>query len=155
MLKIGIAADHGGFELKEKLKEMFDSSAYEVEDFGASSFDENDDYPDRILPLAEAISDGRIDKGIAVCGSGVGAAIVANKLPGVRASLITETYSAHQGVEHDYMNVLCIGGRVVGTALAEEIVETFLKAEYRGKTGNRFERRLQKVIRIEHKYLKS
>lgn len=154
MLKIGIAADHGGFELKQKLKATLNSADYEVEDFGASSFDENDDYPDKILPLAQAVSEGRIDKGIAVCGSGVGAAIVANKLIGVRAALITETYSAHQGVEHDDMNMLCIGGRVIGTALSEEIVNAFLKARYLGEAGNRFERRLQKVIEIEHKYLK-
>ena len=154
MSRIGLAADHGGFELKEKLKVTLKSSEYKVKDFGASSFDEDDDYPDKILPLAVAVSEGQIDKGIAVCGSGVGAAIVSNKLPGVRAALITETYSAHQGVEHDDMNILCIGGRVTGTALAKEIVDTFLKARYKGKAEQRFERRLKKVIEIENKYLK-
>lgn len=140
--------------MKEKLKDILDSADYEVEDFGAPSFDKNDDYPDKILPLAQALSEGRIDRGIAVCGSGVGAAIVANKLPGVRAALISEGYSAHQGVEHDDMNILCIGGRVIGTALAEEIVNAFLNAQYQGKAGNRFERRLQKLIEIEKKHLK-
>ena len=152
MLRIGLAADHGGFELKEELKATLESSRFELLDFGAESFEGDDDYPDRILPLAAAMSEGRIDRGIAVCGSGVGAAIVANKLPGVRAALITETYSAHQGVEHDDMNILCIGGRVVGTALAIEIVEAFLEARYHGK--GRFDRRLKKVLEIENKYLK-
>ena len=153
MPKIGIAADHGGFELKEHLKTKLHASGYEIEDFGAETFDINDDYPDRIMPIALAIAEGEIVKGIAVCGSGVGAAIVANKVPGVRAPLITETYSARQGVEHDDMNILCIGGRVLGPALAIEIVEAFLEAKYIGE--GRFQRRLDKLIRIEEKYLKS
>lgn len=150
---IGIAADHGGFELKEYLKKNLQASGFEVEDFGAKTFDKKDDYPNRILPLALALSEGKIEKGIAVCGSGVGAAIVANKVPGVRAALITETYSARQGVEHDDMNILCIGGRVTGTALAMEIAEAYLKAEFSGE--DRFQRRLDQVILIENKYLKS
>jgi len=153
MPKIGIAADHAGFELKEFLKKKLYDSGYEVEDFGAETFDKNDDYPDRILPLVLAMSEGKIGKGIAVCGSGVGAAIVANKVPGVRAALITETYSARQGVEHDDMNILCIGGRGIGPALAVEIVETFLETKYIGE--GRFQRRLDKLILIEEKYLKS
>lgn len=153
MSEIGIAADHGGFKLKEYLKNKLHASGYEVEDFGAETFDKNDDYPDRILPLALAVSEEKIGKGIAVCSSGVGAAIVANKVPGVRAALITETYSARQGVEHDDMNIMCIGGRVTGPALAMEIVEVFLKAKYIGE--GRFQRRLEKLIRIEGKYLKS
>jgi RpiB/LacA/LacB family sugar-phosphate isomerase len=108
MPKIGIAADHGGFELKEHLKTKLHASGYEIEDFGAETFDKNDDYPDRIMPLPCHFRT-KIEKGIAVCGSGVGAAIVANKVPGVRAALITETYSARQGVEHDDMNILCSG----------------------------------------------
>ncbi len=153
MKGIGIAADHGGFELKEYLKKKLQASGYEMIDFGAKAFDKKDDYPNRILPLALALSEGKIKKGIAVCGSGVGAAIVSNKVPGVRAALITETYSARQGVEHDDMNILCIGGRVIGPALAMEITEAFLKAKFSGE--GRFQRRLNKVIQIEGKYLKS
>lgn len=152
MSVIGIAADHGGFELKEHLKKNLHALGYELKDFGAGTFDKEDDYPDRILPLALALSEGKIEKGIAVCGSGVGAAIVTNKVPGIRAALITETYSARQGVEHDDMNILCLGGRVTGSALAMEIVEAFLEAEFSGE--GRFQRRLDKVIRIEDKYLK-
>lgn len=152
MPDIGIAADHGGFELKEQLKEDLQALGFDIEDFGAREPDADDDYPERILPLARALSEGKIKKGIAVCGSGVGAAIVANKLPGVRAALITETYSAHQGVEHDDMNILCIGGRVVGSALALEIIQAFLKAEFNG--SGRFQRRLDQVLQIEHNYLK-
>jgi RpiB/LacA/LacB family sugar-phosphate isomerase len=153
MSGIGIAADHGGFELKEFLKQNVQALGYELRDFGAREFDKQDDYPDRILPLALAVSERNIEKGIAVCGSGVGAAIVANKVPGVRAALITETYSARQGVEHDDMNILCLGGRVTGNALAMEIVKAFLEAKFISK--GRFQRRLDKVIQIEEKYLKS
>lgn len=153
MLKIGLAADHGGYDLKEQLKtSLLDASLYEFIDFGASSYDKDDDYPDKIIPLAEAMSSGKIDKGIAICGSGVGASIVANKFTGVRAALITETYSAHQGVEHDDMNILCLGGRVLGTALVTEIINAFLQAKYIGE--GRFERRLQKLIQTEENNLK-
>ena len=153
MSGIGIAADHGGFELKEYLKQNVQALGYELRDFGAREFDKQDDYPDRILPLALAVSERNIEKGIAVCGSGVGAAIVANKVPGVRAALITETYSARQGVEHDDMNILCLGGRVTGNALAMEIVKAFLEAKFINE--GRFQRRLDKVIQIEEKNLKS
>lgn len=152
MADIGIAADHGGFELKEQLKEDLHALGFEMEDFGALELDGDDDYPERILPLALALSEGKIKKGIAVCGSGVGAAVVANKVPGVRAALITETYSAHQGVEHDDMNILCIGGRVIGSALAMEIITAFLEAEF--ISSGRFQRRLDQVIQIENNYLK-
>lgn len=152
MLNVGLASDHGGFELKERLKALLNPSLFTLIDFGATFYEEKDDYPDKILPLALAISEKRIDKGIAVCGSGVGASIVANKIPGVRAALISETYSAHQGVEHDDMNILCVGGRVLGTSLVLEIVNSFLHAQYIGE--ERFERRLQKLLKIEDKYLK-
>ena len=152
MPEIGIAADHGGFLLKEELKESVQKLGYELTDFGAFELDQEDDYPERILPLARALSEGKVKKGIAVCGSGVGAAIVANKLPGVRAGLITESYSAHQGVEHDDMNMLCIGGRVIGSALALEIVQAYLKARYIG--SGRYQRRLDQLIQIENRYLK-
>lgn len=146
-MKIGIAADHGGFELKNKIAEMIKSAGYEVIDYGAHEYDKLDDYPDLIIPLAEGISKGEVEKGIAVCGSGVGASVVANKVKGVRAALITETYSAHQGVEHDALNAICLGGRVIGEELAREIVFAFLEAKYSGE--ERHERRLGKVINLE------
>ncbi len=152
MKKIGLAADHGGFELKEKLKTLLDTSQYKLVDYGATEFDSEDDYPDKILPLAIAVSEQQVEKGIAICGSGVGASIIANKIPGVRAALISETYSAHQGVEHDDMNLLCIGGRVLGTSLVLEIVNAFLEADYIGE--GRFQRRLEKLLKTENKYLK-
>ena|SRR5690625_340762 len=152
MPEIGITADHGGLLLKEELKDSLQKLGYELTDFGAFELDQEDDYPERILPLARALSEGKVKKGIAVCGSGVGAAIVANKLPGVRAALITESYSAHQGVEHDDMNMLCIGGRVIGSALALEIVQAYLKARYIG--SGRYQRRLDQLIQIEKRYLK-
>lgn len=144
---IGIAADHGGFELKEILKPLLTEAGFQVKDYGAESYNAEDDYPDLISRLAVGIELGEIKKGLAVCGSGVGASVVANKFKNVRAALITETYSAHQGVEHDDMNVLCLGGRVVGLALAWEIVQAFLGATYIG-TG-RFQRRLDKLNEFE------
>lgn len=149
MTKIGIAADHGGFELKEKMVAFVRSLGYEVKDFGAFKYDAADDYPDLVLPLAQAVARGEVKKGIAICGSGVGASIVANKVSGARAALITETYSAHQGVEHDDMNILCLGGRVIGPMLVQEIIEAFLKSEYTGEERHR--RRLSKVLAIEQK----
>jgi len=146
-MKIGIAADHAGFDHKRKLLQQLAEAGYDVRDFGAFELDPADDYPDIVVPLAEAIARKEVDRGIAVCGSGVGVSIAANKIHGVRAALITDTYSAHQGVEHDDMNLLCVGGRVIGPMLIREIVETFLKATYDG--GERFERRLQKVIALE------
>lgn len=152
MPDIGIAADHGGFVLKEELKDSVQKLGYELKDFGAFEMDRNDDYPEQILPLARALSERKLKKGIAVCGSGVGAAIVANKLPGVRAALISESYSARQGVEHDDMNMLCIGGRVIGSALALEVVQAFLQARYIG--SGRYQRRLDQLMQIEKRYLK-
>jgi len=149
VIHIGIAADHGGFDLKTKLTKMLKDSGYEVVDFGANKLTENDDYPDFVLPLARAVSKGGLERGIAVCGSGVGACVVANKVEGVRASLIHETFSAHQGVEDDDMNIICLGGLVVGHAFAWELVKTFLQAKFRG--DERFRRRLAKVTELEHK----
>ncbi len=146
-MKIGVAADHGGFELKNKIVEIIKASGMEVKDYGAHEYDKADDYPDLIIPLAEGISRGEVEKGIAICGSGVGACVAANKIRGVRAALITETYSAHQGVEHDALNVICLGGRVIGEALAREIVEAFLEANYSGEA--RHQRRLDKVNNLE------
>ena len=113
-MKVGIAADHGGFDLKGKMAAFVQEQGHTVVDFGAYHYDKHDDYPDFVVPLAQAVANGEVDRGIAICGSGVGASIVANKIPGARASLITETYSAHQGVEHYDMNIICVGGRVIG-----------------------------------------
>ena len=146
-MKIGIAADHGGFELKEKLKVQLEKQYLSISDFGAVAYEANDDYPDFAIPLARAVGVGLVDRGIVLCGSGVGACFTVNKVKGVRAALLTETYSAHQGVEHDDMNMICIGGRVVGEELAWEIVQAFLKAQYSGEA--RHERRLDKVKQLE------
>ncbi len=146
-LRVGIAADHGGFELKRFLSERLAATGFAVTDFGARDLDPADDYPDYVIPLARAVAAGEMDRGIACCGSGVGASFAANKVPGARAALITEAYSAHQGVEHDDMNVLCLGGRVVGTALAWDLVQAFLAARFTGE--ERFVRRLRKVAVIE------
>ncbi len=145
-MKIGIAADHAGLEQKGKLKN------FDIEDFGAFKYQGDDDYPDIVTPLAKALSERKIDRAIAVCGSGVGVSIAANKFPGVRAALISETYSAHQGVEHDDMNMLCVGGRVLGTSLILEIILAFLNAEF--QKDERFLRRLNKVLDIEKEYFK-
>ena len=146
-MKIGIAADHGGFQLKETTKSWLKSIGYDVEDFGALTLDNADDYPDYIVPLANAIATGKLERGIAICGSGVGASIAANKIRGVRAALIVDSFSAHQGVEDDDMNLLCLGGRVVGNKLAEELIASFLKAKFIG--GERHRRRLEKVKALE------
>jgi len=148
-MKIGIAADHAGFEQKESILKQLQENGFDIKDYGAFALDSNDDYPDIIIPLAEAISKREISKGIAICGSGVGVSIAANKIKGVRAALISENYSAHQGVEHDDMNLLCLGGRVLGQALISELIQTFLNAKYNG--GERFQRRLDKVIALENK----
>lgn len=146
-MRIGLAADHGGFELKEQLKEEIRGLGHEVVDFGALEYNPADDFPDFVIPLAKAVAQKQVDRGIAICGSGVGASIAANKVPGVRAALITEIYSARQGVEHDDMNVLCLGGRVTCFALAWELVKTFLEARFQG--AERHRRRLAKINRVE------
>ncbi len=148
-MKIGIAADHGGFELKESLKEFLATLGHELKDFGAFSLDSKDDYPDFVVPLARAVAAGEVDRGIAVCGSGVGAAIAANKIAGARAALINDHFSAHQGVEDDDMNIICLGGRVSGPMAAREFVQSFLSAEFTGE--ERHNRRLQKVKDLEAK----
>ena len=146
-MKIGIAADHAGFEQKQNLLKQLSDAGHEVVDYGAFAYYGDDDYPDIIVPLCRAVSTSEVERGIAVCGSGVGVSIAANKFTGVRAAVITESYSAHQGVEHDSMNLLCLGGRVIGPMLIWEIVQAFLKAEYKGE--ERFQRRLDKVNAIE------
>jgi ribose 5-phosphate isomerase B len=147
MMRIGIAADHGGFELKAQLSAALEDAGYEVVDFGDPVLAPGDDYPDFVVPLAQAVARAEVTRGVAICGSGVGACVAANKVPGVRACLIHETFSAHQGVEDDDMNMICLGGRVVGPALAGELVRTFLQAAFGG--AERFRRRLAKVAALE------
>jgi ribose 5-phosphate isomerase B len=146
-IRIGIAADHGGFELKTQLILALTVAGYRVTDFGAMELVDGDDFPDFVIPLAKAVSKGEVARGLAICGSGVGACVAANKVLGVRAALITDTFSAHQGVEDDDMNVMCLGGRVTGSALAWELVQTFLKAKF--KMSERFIRRLDKIAALE------
>jgi len=148
-MKIGIAADHGGFELKETLKKLLIGCGHEVKDFGADHLDEKDDYPDFVVPLSYAISNHELDRGIAVCGSGIGASIAANKVKDVRAALIHDSFSAKQGVEDDDLNLMCLGGRVTGHALAWELVKIYLNATFSG--AERHKRRLAKVIALEKK----
>jgi ribose 5-phosphate isomerase B len=147
MMRIGIAADHGGFESKGQLIAALENAGYEVKDFGAHGLVAGDDYPDFVVPLARAVAAGEVARGLAICGSGIGACIAANKVPGVRAALITDSFSAHQGVEDDDMNVMCLGGRVTGSALSRELVLTFLGARFKG--AERFRRRLAKVAALE------
>lgn len=147
--KVGICADHGGFELKEKIRSFLIENQFLPVDFGANHLDTNDDYPDYVIPLAKAVASGEVFRGIAICGSGVGACIAANKVPGVRAALINEHFSAHQGVEDDDMNLICLGGRITGYASAEEFVLTFLNAKFIG--AERHIRRLRKIEALENK----
>ena len=149
MIRIGIAADHGGFELKVQLIESLKATGYEVVDFGAPELVEEDDYPDFVVPMARAVAIGEVIRGIAICGSGVGACVAANKVSGVRAALITDSFSAHQGVEDDNMNVMCLGGRVIGQALSWDLIKIFLSASFKGT--DRFKRRLAKVAALERK----
>jgi RpiB/LacA/LacB family sugar-phosphate isomerase len=150
-LKVALAADHGGFILKVQLVQWLENQDYEVMDFGAEVFNASDDYPDFAVELAKAVSSGQADRGILVCGSGVGASVAANKFPGIRAAVCHDTYSAHQGVEHDDMNILCLGSRVVGRELARELVKSFLEARFSGE--ERHLRRLKKVVEIEGRRL--
>jgi ribose 5-phosphate isomerase B len=147
-MRIGIAADHGGFELKVQLTAALKAAGYEAEDFGAYEFTPGDDYPDFVIPLAKAVASGEVARGLAICGSGVGACVAANKVPGVRAALITDSFSAHQGVEDDDMNVMCLGGHVTGYSLSWDLVRTFLNAHFKG--DKRFKRRLAKVAVLEN-----
>src|SRR5664279_3723646 len=147
MMRIGIAADHGGFKLKVQLASALRNSGFEVEDFGANELVSDDDYPDFVISLARAVAKGDVARGLAICGSGVGACIAANKVTGVRASLITDSFSAHQGVEDDNMNVMCLGGQVTGYDLSRDLVQLFLNAHFEGT--ERFRRRLAKIAALE------
>jgi ribose 5-phosphate isomerase B len=148
-MRVGIAADHAGFALKTQMAEWLSATGYVVTDFGATQLALDDDYPDYVIPLAGAMAAGKVERGIAICGSGVGACVAANKMPGARAGVCHDNFSAHQGVEDDDMNVLCLGSRVVGAALAQELIETFLGARFSG--AERHRRRLAKVAKIENR----
>jgi ribose 5-phosphate isomerase B len=147
MRSVGLAADHAGFALKAALAKALQSAGYEIVDFGARRLETHDDYPDYVIPLARAVASGDVERGIAVCGSGVGASIIANRVPGVRAALIHDVYSAHQGVEDDAMNLIALGGRVIGEALALELTRSFLEARFSGEERHR--RRLDQVKKLE------
>jgi len=146
-MRIAVAGDHAGFELKELLVPWLRSAGHQVEDLGAHSFDAEDDYPDFAFLVADSVRSGQAERGVVVCGSGVGASIAANKVPGIRACLCHDTYTGRQGVEHDDMNVLCLGGRVIGFELAKEIVTAFLAANFIPEV--RYKRRLEKLLQIE------
>jgi ribose 5-phosphate isomerase B len=149
-MRIAIGADHGGYALKQELKDFLGSQGHQVEDVGAHALEPMDDYPDFTLAVAERVAAHEAERGIMVCGSGVGASVAANKVKGVRASVCHDTYSAHQGVEHDDMNVLCLGARIVGVELARELSNTFLAASYSGE--ERHQRRLGKVLDMEARF---
>ncbi len=146
-MRLGIATDHGGFGLKEDLVARLRAAGHEVIDFGAHHLEPEDDYPDFVVPLARAVAEGRVERGVAICGSGVGASVCANKIPGIRAGLVGDTFSARQGVEDDHMNIICMGGRIVGPFLAWDLLVAFLSAEY-GK-AERYLRRLDKIAALE------
>jgi ribose 5-phosphate isomerase B len=146
-MRIGIATDHGGFGLKEDLVAHLREAGHEIVDVGAHSLNPGDDYPDFVIPLAHAVAAGKVERGVAVCGSGVGASVCANKIPGVRAGLIHDHFSAQQGVEDDHMNIICMGGRTVGPAVARDLVDTFLASEF--SQAERHLRRLGKVASLE------
>jgi ribose 5-phosphate isomerase B len=145
-MAVGIATDHGGFALKEELMAKVHAAGHEVTDFGAHALNPGDDYPDFVVPLANAIILGQR---VAICGSGVGASVCANKSKGVRAALIHDHFSARQGTEDDHMNILCMGGRTMGPEVAWDLVETYLAAEY--SLAERHLRRLGKVAALEGK----
>jgi ribose 5-phosphate isomerase B len=146
-MRVGIASDHGGFALKQQVAELLRGSGHEVVDFSARELSPGDDYPDFVIPLARAVAAGQVERGVALCGSGVGASIAANKVAGARAGLIHDVFSAHQGVEDDDMNVFCLGGKVIGSALAWELIETFLKARF--SDAVRHQRRVNEVRALE------
>jgi ribose 5-phosphate isomerase B len=146
-MRIGIATDHGGFGLKEDVVAKLKADGHEVVDFGAHKLDNADDYPDFVVPLARAVAASEVERGVAICGSGVGASVCANKIHGVRAALIHDHFSARQGVEDDHMNMICMGGRTVGPAVAWDLIQTFLAAKF--SQAERHLRRLSKVAALE------
>ncbi|MCZ6535949.1 MAG: ribose 5-phosphate isomerase B [Chloroflexi bacterium] len=151
-LTLALGADHGGFILKEELLPWLRGLGYQVQDIGAYSLDPDDDFPDYAHPVAQMVASGQAWRGLLICGSGVGACVAANKVPGVRACVCHDAYSARQGVEHDDMNILCLGARIVGVELARELVTAFLNARFNGQ--GKYQRRLDKVLAIESSFLK-
>lgn len=149
-MRIALGADHGGVDLKNEIKKYLEVKGYEVKDFGTNSHD-SCDYPDMALPVAEAVVAKDVDFGILVCGTGIGISIAANKVPGVRAALCSDTFSAHATREHNNANILALGQRVVGAGLALDIVQTFLDAKFE---GDRHIKRIEKISKIEEKYSK-
>ena len=147
---VALGADHGGFALKTELAARLKDN-YDILDLGAHTFVPTDDYPDFAKEVAQTVASGKVQKGIIICGSGVGACVVANKIRGVRACLCHDTYSAHQGVEHDDMNIICLGARVIGGELAFELATAFLEAKF--SSEERHNRRLAKVLDIERQNL--
>ena len=150
-MKVGLGADHGGFEMKWQLAKLLADEGYEVVDFGAKEYDPSDDYPDFAIPLARAVSRGDVERGVLLCGSGVGASVAANKIIGVRAAVCHDDFSARQGVEDDDMNILCLGGRTTGLAVAWDCTKSFLEAKFRGADKHR--RRLAMVAQLESAWL--
>jgi ribose 5-phosphate isomerase B len=146
-MRLGIATDHGGFSLKEDLVARLRAAGHDLADFGATELSPDNDYPDFVIPLAKAVAAGAVERGVAVCGSGVGASICANKVPGIRAALIHDHFSAGQGVAADHMNIIWIGGRTVGPGVAWDLVQTFLAAEF--SHAPRHLRRLSRAASLE------
>jgi len=146
-MKVAVACDHGGFPLKSRIIEVIEGLGHEVVDLGAYEYDKDDDYPDFARYVGDALIHKQAERGVLLCGSGVGACIAANKFKGVRASVCHDVYSAHQGVEHDSMNVLCLGSRIIGPQLAEDLVSAFVSASFSAE--ERHHRRLAKVNAIE------
>jgi ribose 5-phosphate isomerase B len=146
-VRVALGADHGGFELKEEIKELLNNTGKEVIDVGAHCYDPDDDFPDSAIAVARQVAQGKAERGIIICGSGVGACVAANKIKGIRASVCHDLYSASQGVEHDNMNVLCLGGRIVDPELARELVSAFLNANYINE--GKYKRRVDKILKLE------
>jgi ribose 5-phosphate isomerase B len=149
-MRVAVAFDHRGVKLRPRILEAIETAGHEVVDLGTDAPEPRIDYPDKALEVGEAIRGGDAERAVLVCGSGVGASVAASKLPGIRAAICHDAYSAHQGVEHDDMNVLCLGSEVVGAELAAELVAVFLRAEFDG--GERYVKRLEKVARMEKEY---
>lgn len=149
-MRVGIAADHTGVEARKALARHLGQLGHEIVDFGATVVDPDDDYPDLVAPLAEAVARGAVERGVALCGSGVGACIAANKIPGVRACVCHDAYSARQGVEHDDMNLLVLGARVIAPEFMSELTRLFLDARFTG--AERHRRRLHKIRQLERRY---
>ncbi len=150
-MKLVISSDHAGFALKEEVRAYLTKAGHDIADLGAFTCDPQDDYPDFAERVGEAILRGEAKRAILICGSGVGVCVAANKIPGIRAGMCHDTYSAHQGVEHDDMNVIVLGARIIGASLAYELVDTFIRAKFIANE-ERFTRRFKKVLAIEAKY---